>query len=92
MNCQFCYTGRMGLKRNLSTSEIVEQAVLAQRLLSSEVGPISNVVFMGMGEPLHNIENVLKAADILVDEQGLHFSPRKMRSEVGSCQLTANLT
>ncbi|CAN4124235.1 unnamed protein product [Withania somnifera] len=78
MNCQFCYTGRMGLKRNLSTSEIVEQAVLARRLLSSEVGPISNVVFMGMGEPLHNIENVVKAADILVDEQGLHFSPRKV--------------
>ncbi|KAF3618269.1 hypothetical protein FXO38_33521 [Capsicum annuum] len=78
MNCQFCYTGRMGLKRNLSTSEIVEQAVLARRLLSSEVGPISNVVFMGMGEPLHNIENVLKAADILVDDQGLHFSPRKV--------------
>ncbi|XP_070023594.1 uncharacterized protein [Nicotiana sylvestris] len=78
MNCQFCYTGRMGLKRNLSTSEIVEQAVLARKLLSSEVGPISNVVFMGMGEPLHNIENVIKAADILVDEQGLHFSPRKV--------------
>ncbi|CAH9108287.1 unnamed protein product [Cuscuta europaea] len=78
MNCQFCYTGRMGLKRHLSTAEIVEQAVLARRLLSSEVGPISNVVFMGMGEPLHNTENVIRAADILVDEQGLHFSPRKV--------------
>ncbi|PIN13019.1 23S rRNA (adenine(2503)-C(2))-methyltransferase [Handroanthus impetiginosus] len=78
MNCQFCYTGRMGLKRNLSAAEIVEQAVLARRLLSHEVGSITNVVFMGMGEPLHNIENVLKAADILVDEHGLHFSPRKV--------------
>nr|GMD23295.1 dual-specificity RNA methyltransferase RlmN-like [Ipomoea batatas] len=58
--------------------EIVEQAVLARRLLSSEVGPITNVVFMGMGEPLHNTDNVIRAADILVDEQGLHFSPRKV--------------
>ncbi|XP_027154181.1 uncharacterized protein LOC113754060 isoform X2 [Coffea eugenioides] len=78
MNCQFCYTGRMGLQRNLSTAEIVEQAVLARRLLSSEVGSITNVVFMGMGEPLHNFENVLKASEIMVDEQGLHFSPRKV--------------
>lgn len=78
MNCQFCYTGRMGLKRNLSAAEIVEQAVYARRLLSHEVGNITNVVFMGMGEPLHNIENVIKAADILVDDQGLHFSPRKV--------------
>ncbi|KAL6571813.1 hypothetical protein OROHE_002682 [Orobanche hederae] len=69
---------RMGLKRNLSAAEIVEQAVFARRLLSHEVGSITNVVFMGMGEPLHNIENVIKAADILVDDQGLHFSPRKV--------------
>ncbi|KAL8519045.1 hypothetical protein ACS0TY_010115 [Phlomoides rotata] len=78
MNCQFCYTGRMGLKRNLSAAEIVEQAVYARRLVSDDVGTITNVVFMGMGEPLHNIENVIKAADILVDEQGLQFSPRKV--------------
>lgn len=78
MNCQFCYTGRMGLKRNLTTAEIVEQAVVARRLFTSEVGPITNVVFMGMGEPLQNIENVIKAADIMVDGQGLHFSPRKV--------------
>ncbi|KAI8023089.1 Dual-specificity RNA methyltransferase RlmN [Camellia lanceoleosa] len=78
MNCQFCYTGRMGLRRNLTAGEIVEQAVFARRLLSAEVGCITNVVFMGMGEPLHNIENVMKAADIMVHEQGLHFSPRKV--------------
>ncbi|KAL7607579.1 hypothetical protein Lser_V15G14720 [Lactuca serriola] len=78
MNCQFCFTGRMGLRRNLTTEEIVEQAVFARRLFTSTVGPISNVVFMGMGEPLQNIENVMKAADIMVDEQGLHFSPNKV--------------
>lgn len=78
MNCQFCYTGRMGLKRNLTAAEIVEQAVFARRLFSDEVGSITNVVFMGMGEPLHNIDNVLKATDIMVHEQGLHFSPRRV--------------
>ncbi|XP_071709299.1 uncharacterized protein [Rutidosis leptorrhynchoides] len=78
MNCQFCFTGRMGLKRNLTAAEIVEQTVFARRLFTSEVGSIKNVVFMGMGEPLQNIENVLKAADIMVDEQGLHFSPNKV--------------
>ncbi|KAF3431285.1 hypothetical protein FNV43_RR26015 [Rhamnella rubrinervis] len=78
MNCQFCYTGRMGLTRHLTAAEIVEQAVFARRLLTSEVGSITNVVFMGMGEPLHNVDNVIKAADIMVHEQGLHFSPRKV--------------
>ncbi|WOH16527.1 hypothetical protein DCAR_0936082 [Daucus carota subsp. sativus] len=78
MNCQFCFTGRMGLKRNLSAAEIVEQAVFARRLLTSEVGSIANVVFMGMGEPLQNIDNVIKAVDIMVHDQGLHISPRKI--------------
>lgn len=78
MNCQFCYTGRMGLKKNLTTAEIVEQAVFARRLLSSDVGSITNVVFMGMGEPFHNIDNVMKAASVMVNEKGLHFSPRKV--------------
>ncbi|CAN8241015.1 unnamed protein product [Cochlearia groenlandica] len=78
MNCQFCFTGRMGLKRNLTAAEIVEQAVYARRLLSREFGSITNVVFMGMGEPFQNIDNVIKAANIMVDENGLHFSPRKV--------------
>ncbi|TXG56314.1 hypothetical protein EZV62_017627 [Acer yangbiense] len=69
---------RMGLTRHLTAAEIVEQAVFARRLLSSEVGSITNVVFMGMGEPLHNVENVIKAANIMVHDQGLHFSPRKV--------------
>uniref|UniRef100_A0A0R0IZC2 Radical SAM core domain-containing protein n=1 Tax=Glycine max TaxID=3847 RepID=A0A0R0IZC2_SOYBN len=46
MNCQFCYTGRMGLRRHLTAAEIVEQAVFARRLLTDEVGSITNVVFM----------------------------------------------
>ncbi|XP_031493855.1 uncharacterized protein LOC116259957 [Nymphaea colorata] len=78
MNCQFCYTGRMGLRRHLTADEIVEQAVFVRRLFTKDVGPITNVVFMGMGEPLHNVDNVIKAAAIMVDDQGLHFSPRKV--------------
>lgn len=78
MNCQFCYTGRMGLTRHLTAAEIVEQAVFARRLFTNEVGSITNVVFMGMGEPLQNIDNVVRAADVMVDENGLHFSPRKV--------------
>ncbi|KAJ7529248.1 hypothetical protein O6H91_15G040100 [Diphasiastrum complanatum] len=78
MNCQFCYTGRMGLKKNLSTAQIVEQLVVASRLFSTELGPITNVVFMGMGEPLHNVENVIRAANIMVDLHGLHLSPNKV--------------
>ncbi|KAJ0074724.1 hypothetical protein Patl1_34795 [Pistacia atlantica] len=52
--------------------------VSSQHLHSSEVGSISNVVFVGMGEPLLNVGNVIKASDIMVHEQGLHFSPRKV--------------
>ncbi|KAE8805578.1 dual-specificity RNA methyltransferase RlmN [Hordeum vulgare] len=78
MNCQFCFTGRMGLRKHLSTAEIVEQAVFARKLFSDEFGSITNVVFMGMGEPLHNVDNVIKASSIMVDEQGLQFSPRKV--------------
>lgn len=78
MNCQFCYTGRMGLKKHLTTAQIVEQLVIAQRKYADEMGPTTNVVFMGMGEPLHNIDNVLRAAEIMVDLHGLHLSPRKV--------------
>eukprot|EP01018_Ginkgo_biloba_P013635 Gb_30683 [translate_table: standard] len=78
MNCQFCYTGRMGLKKHLTAAEIVEQVVYARRLFTKEVGPLTNVVFMGMGEPMHNLDNVIRAAEIMVDCQGLHFSPRKV--------------
>ncbi|KAF2286627.1 hypothetical protein GH714_023079 [Hevea brasiliensis] len=92
MNCQFCYTGRMGLKRHLTTAEIVDQVVFAQRLVASEVGSITNVVFMGMGEPLQNIENVIKAADIMVHDQGLHFSPRKVRNWIMPINRKYNLS
>ncbi|RDV39535.1 23S rRNA (adenine(2503)-C(2))-methyltransferase RlmN [Bradymonadaceae bacterium TMQ3] len=78
MGCTFCYTAKMGLKRNLSTAEIVEQVVQARRRMGEVNGHIGNIVFMGMGEPLHNVDNVIRAIHILTDEQGLNFSRRKV--------------
>jgi 23S rRNA (adenine2503-C2)-methyltransferase len=73
--CTFCLTGQLGLTRNLSAGEIVTQALVAQRdNLTSETRDSFNIVLMGMGEPLHNYDNVMKALRILHDEHGLNMS------------------
>ena len=81
-NCSFCDTGRMGLKRNLTAHEIVLQYVTVHHWLREKHGDatpsISNVVFMGMGEPLHNAEQVIKAVRILVDPWGFNLAKRKI--------------
>ena len=83
MNCPFCATGQAGLTRNLSTAEIVEQVLAGSRMLArGEVaggpGRISNVVLMGMGEPLANYNRVVKALRLLTAEapEGLGMSAR----------------
>jgi 23S rRNA (adenine2503-C2)-methyltransferase len=73
MGCKFCLTGIQGLDRHLGVHEIVTQ-VHELRMIA----PITNIVFMGMGEPLHNLDNVAKACQILLDEDGLNFSKRKV--------------
>ncbi|MBI3541951.1 MAG: 23S rRNA (adenine(2503)-C(2))-methyltransferase RlmN [Deltaproteobacteria bacterium] len=73
MACKFCLTGTMGLMRNLGVHEIVGQV-----LELSKNANISNIVFMGMGEPLHNLENVCRAIEILLNQDGLNFSKRKV--------------
>ncbi|CAD7700710.1 unnamed protein product [Ostreobium quekettii] len=85
MNCQFCYTGKMGLMGNLSAAQIVEQVVAARRLVAKESGTVdqspseaTNVVFMGMGEPLDNLPAVCTACDIMLDPAGLRLSPNKV--------------
>ncbi len=60
VGCTFCQTGRMGLLRQLGSAEIIAQVVLARRL-----GPVNRVVFMGMGEPAHNLDRVLEAIELL---------------------------
>ncbi len=81
MDCQFCSTGAQGFNRNLTTAEIVGQVWLANRELGYAPGGdrvITNVVFMGMGEPLANYRNVVPAAEIMMDDLGLDLSRRRV--------------
>eukprot|EP00271_Cylindrocystis_brebissonii_P012023 TRINITY_DN30067_c0_g1_i1.p1 TRINITY_DN30067_c0_g1~~TRINITY_DN30067_c0_g1_i1.p1 ORF type:complete len:487 (-),score=60.32 TRINITY_DN30067_c0_g1_i1:687-2147(-) len=71
MGCEFCFTAKMGLQKNLSVGQIVDQLVITRRLFEEEVGQITNVVFMGMGEPLHNLDAVLAAVRVMADPSGL---------------------
>jgi 23S rRNA (adenine2503-C2)-methyltransferase len=75
LKCKFCATAKMGFFRNLSCGEIVEQVILMKEY--SERKP-TNIVFMGMGEPLLNMKNVLKAAYILSDPEGMAFARKKI--------------
>ncbi len=73
--CTFCLTGQLGLTRHLTAGEIVAQVLIVQRdYLPTELRDSFNIVLMGMGEPLHNYENVMKAIRILHDRQGLNMS------------------
>lgn len=74
MGCRFCRTGTMGLTRNLKSYEIIEQLIHIQEL----EGPVSSIVFMGMGEPLANLDEVLKAVEYFHDPQGIGMSHRRM--------------
>jgi 23S rRNA (adenine2503-C2)-methyltransferase len=74
--CAFCATAKNGLKRNLDSSEIVEQIVLA--IKESGGKSLTNIVFMGMGEPLDNLDNVVRAIRIIQDNRALSFSPRRI--------------
>lgn len=76
-NCAFCATAQLGFARNLTPGEIVGQVLLARRLLSEDER-LTNIVFMGMGEPMDNFDNVIKAVRILQHERGAAFSPRRM--------------
>lgn len=82
MGCRFCATATLGLVRHLKPSEIVAQVHAVNRSVREEEGitrtlrPLTNLVFMGMGEPLHNFDNLKAALDILQDEDGPNFSSR----------------
>ncbi|MEW5703768.1 MAG: 23S rRNA (adenine(2503)-C(2))-methyltransferase RlmN [Pseudomonadota bacterium] len=83
LNCRFCHTGTQRLVRNLSAGEIVGQMMVARDHLGEWPSPkearrVSNVVFMGMGEPLYNYENVAKAIHILSDGEGIALSKRRI--------------
>jgi 23S rRNA (adenine2503-C2)-methyltransferase len=81
MGCRFCATATLGLQRHLTASEIVAQVHAANRDLREREGtrglrPLSNLVFMGMGEPLHNFEHLKRALELLQSEDGPNFSHR----------------
>lgn len=67
MDCQFCATGLMGYKRNLSSAEIIDQFLMVSRDYGKN--KISNIVYMGMGEPLLNYANTLKTLQIFAEEK-----------------------
>ncbi len=78
--CTFCATGRQGFNRNLTVAEIIGQLWLANRCLRGVTAgrPISNVVMMGMGEPLANFENVVAAMQLMLDDDGYGLSRRRV--------------
>lgn len=80
MACTFCQTGKMGLTRNLSRGEILGQIVIANRRLKerSDARRVTNVVFMGMGEPLDNFDEVVSACEVMLDERFFGLSKHKV--------------
>jgi len=82
MGCTFCETGRMGLLRSLTVSEIVAQVFTARFVLNP---PVSNIVFMGMGEPFDNYDNVMQAIRVLTDPAGLGFGPSRITVSTSGC-------
>ena len=76
VGCSFCATALDGLKRNLTTAEIIDQYIQVKQDVGEE--KIRNVVFMGMGEPLANYENVRKAVEIMVSPEGIDLSKRRI--------------
>ncbi len=84
MGCSFCLTGTFRLARNLTTAEIVNQILAVRRETT-----VTNIVMMGMGEPLHNLDNVIPALSIMVDDNGLQFSTRRVT--VSTCGLVPEI-
>ena len=76
LTCSFCHTGTQKLVRNLTSADIVGQFMLAHKAVGDDA--LSNIVMMGMGEPLLNYENVKKALTLLMDEEGMNLSKRKI--------------
>ena len=96
MGCLFCSTGKQGFNRNLKTSEIIGQLWHAEKTLREDMcitdpadRVISNVVLMGMGEPLQNLDNVITALKLMLDDNGYGLSRRRVT--VSTCGLTLQM-
>ena len=75
VDCDFCATGKMGFKQNLSTGEIIDQLLFIKNYIKT---PITNIVFMGMGEPFLNYKNVIKASNIMNDKNAFNIGARRI--------------
>ncbi len=91
MGCAFCLTGTLGFRRNLTTAEMVNQVCAARDWLLAEGKEerLTNLVFMGMGEPLANLDHLLDALDILLEQRALDFSARRVT--VSTCGLVPQM-
>lgn len=91
MGCAFCATGHQGFERNLSVAEILSEVYTANRILKmNEKGQeIRNIVFMGMGEPFNNFNQVMKSIDILCHPNGMNLSPRRIT--ISTCGVVPKL-
>lgn len=89
MNCQFCATGQQGFKRNLTAGEIIDQVLFFARLLKKTNERVSSIVFMGMGEPFLNYDNVLAAIKILNAKDGLNIGARHI--SISTCGITEGI-
>jgi 23S rRNA (adenine2503-C2)-methyltransferase len=78
LDCSFCATGRMGFGRNLRAEEIVDQVLHACEILDAAGETLTHVVFMGMGEPLLNLANVVQAIRVLTHDEGFGLAPRRI--------------
>ena len=78
LGCTFCATGQAGLQRNITAGEIVEQVMFFDRILHANKEKLSNLVYMGMGEPFANYREVMKSVDILTDKNGYNFGARRI--------------
>lgn len=92
MNCYFCATGRMGFKGNLTAAEILNQILSVPGREETRLSPLTNIVFMGMGEPLDNWPEVKRAIDVVTADWGLAWSPKRVTvSTVGKLPQLKNL-
>ena len=88
VGCAFCASGRLGLRRDLTAEEMVDQVLHFARVLRADGGAVTNVVFMGMGEPFHNYDETLRACRLLNDPGGLRAwgRARSRCRRSGSCR------
>ncbi len=90
MKCAFCLTGTLGFTRNLPAAEIIGQVCQAREWLATRTGQrVNNLVFMGMGEPLLNFDNLAIALEILMEQRGLDFSGRRLT--VSTCGIVPKM-